>query len=148
MRRRDTRRLTDRTLPWFSSLRELDRARPYGFGLDPRVSRAAADAAVRDRVAALLPGAVDEGSAAVLDPGIAARTQGRLTEIDTEHLDHLPVIDRLVGMARERVATADAAHDAALHRLAVATADLAAARARLGLPAVHPVATPTTEENP
>ncbi|SDH48305.1 hypothetical protein [Pseudonocardia oroxyli] len=110
----------------------LDRARPRPFTTPTPRTKAEAHAELAGLVERLLPAAVDEGSAAVLDAVLTAWAADWLQRVDTEHLDHLGALDRLVGMAEEAVAAAEAEHQSAAHRLRLADTDLTAARTRLG----------------
>jgi hypothetical protein len=102
---------------------------PYPHQVEPDV--ATARGRVRALVNDLLPGGVDEGTGAALDPLIASWASGWLARVDSEHADHHAVIDRLVGGARRQLADAEATHEQDRRALEIARGDHADARERL-----------------
>ena len=81
----------------FSQVYAEDRVGPMPYPNQANPDVAAARGRVRALVADLLPGGVDEGTGAALDPLIASWASGWLARIDSEHADHHAVVDRLIG---------------------------------------------------
>jgi hypothetical protein len=115
----------------FSQVYAEDRVGPMPYPNQANPDVAAARGRVRALVADLLPGGVDEGTGAALDPLIASWASGWLARIDSEHADHHAVVDRLIGGARRQLADAEAAHEHDRRALEIARHDYADARDRL-----------------
>ena len=120
----------------FSQVYAEDRVGPMPYPNQASPDVAAARGRVRALVNDLLPGGVDEGTGAALDPLIASWASGWLARIDSEHADHHAVIDRLIGGARRQLADAEAAHERDRRALEIARRDYADARERLMDPEV------------
>jgi hypothetical protein len=115
----------------FSQVYAEDRVGPMPYPNQASPDVAAARGRVRALVGDLLPGGVDEGTGAALDPLIASWASGWLARIDSEHADHHAVVDRLIGGARRQLADAEAAHEHDRGALEIARRDYADARERL-----------------
>ncbi|MGH3932164.1 MAG: hypothetical protein ACRDTF_19555 [Pseudonocardiaceae bacterium] len=98
-----------------------------------------AERRIQERIAEMLSqGALDEGSAAALDPGIESRGAGWHAEDDEEHENHLTEIDLRIAEAQERVKAAEGTHRMAEEYLKRARQDYLAARQRLGAEPLTP----------
>jgi hypothetical protein len=124
----------------FSQVYAEDRVGPMPYPNQANPDVAAARGRVRALVADLLPGGVDEGTGAALDPLIASWASGWLARIDSEHADHHAVVDRLIGGARRQLADAEAAHEHDRRALEIARHDYADARDRLMEPSASTAA--------
>ncbi len=128
----------------FSQVYAEDRVGPMPYPNQASPDVAAARGRVRALVNDLLPGGVDEGTGAALDPLIASWASGWLSRIDSQHADHHAVVDRLVGGARRQLADAEAAHERDRRALEIARTDYSDARERL----IEPSASPATSTDP
>ena len=126
----------------FSQVYAEDRVGPMPYPNQASPDVAAARGRVRALVNDLLPGGVDEGTGAALDPLIASWASGWLARIDSEHADHHAVIDRLIGGARQQLADAEATHERDRRALEIARRDYADARERLMEPEAVPESLP------
>ena len=122
----------------FSQVYAEDRVGPMPYPNQASPDVAAARARVRSLVGDLLPGGVDEGTGAALDPLIASWASGWLARVDSQHADHHAVVDRLVGGARRQLADAEASHERDRRALEIARTDYTDARERLVEPGAAP----------
>jgi hypothetical protein len=137
------RRRRRRQDPPFVRFQDLDLLMPAPYPMGPPIGYGMQREVIRQLVAALAPGAVDEGTGEVLHNLVNAWADQALAQVDAAHQERQAVADNLIGASAEEVARHRPRYESDLAEVERTARAVAQARARLSgqpLPAEPPSA--------